>query len=109
MFFDQHRAFLSGSDGKGFLLEDLTDRFSTRFWYDGLGRLVVSQNSKQFAHQFEDPQGRAHFSYTKYDPLGRIVEVGQLASDREPTEAMLNAEEYPDNWNPVRERVTGLE
>jgi RHS repeat-associated protein len=40
-----------------------------KFWYDRLGRLVVSQNAKQAA---ED-----RYSYTIYDALGRITEVGQ--------------------------------
>jgi len=39
------------------------------FWYDVLGRLVVSQNAQQ-THD-------GNYSYTLYDPLGRITEVGQ--------------------------------
>lgn len=42
----------------------------SRFAYDQLGRLVVSQNAKQKA--------AGQFSYTKYDGLGRIVEVGEM-------------------------------
>jgi RHS repeat-associated protein len=41
----------------------------SHFWYDILGRLVVSQNEKQAAHD--------KYSYTLYDPLGRIIEVGE--------------------------------
>lgn len=41
----------------------------SRFWYDYLGRLVVSQNAQQAL------DGR--YSYTLYDELGRIKEVGQ--------------------------------
>ncbi len=41
----------------------------SNFWYDRLGRLVVSQNAKQ--------QTQNKYSYTLYDPLGRIQEVGQ--------------------------------
>ncbi|MBI3137598.1 MAG: RHS repeat protein [Sphingobacteriales bacterium] len=41
----------------------------SKFWYDALGRLVVSQNAKQLA------EGK--YSYTLYDGLGRISEVGQ--------------------------------
>jgi RHS repeat-associated protein len=41
----------------------------SRFWYDALGRLVVSQNPKQLVQR--------KFSYTKYDYLGRISEVGE--------------------------------
>jgi hypothetical protein len=48
------------------------------FWYDRLGRLVVSQNAKQKAASTTE-SGR-QYSYTKYDVLGRISEVGQLSN-----------------------------
>ncbi|MBS1652274.1 MAG: hypothetical protein JSU07_09720 [Bacteroidetes bacterium] len=60
------------------LLKEQSDLYSTRFWYDKLGRLVVSQNSKQFNKS--NPQNnlvKQAFSYTLYDALGRIVEVGE--------------------------------
>jgi len=41
----------------------------SKFWYDRLGRLAVSQNEKQLAAN--------NYSYTKYDQLGRITEVGE--------------------------------
>jgi hypothetical protein len=41
----------------------------TQYWYDRLGRLVLSQNAVQKPYLF---------SYTEYDPLNRIIEVGQL-------------------------------
>ena len=41
----------------------------SKFWYDRLGRLVVSQNAKQITTN--------NYSYTLYDVLGRITEVGQ--------------------------------
>jgi RHS repeat-associated protein len=44
---------------------------STFFWYDRLGRLVLSQNTKQ-----SKKPGKA-YSYTLYDALGRITEVGE--------------------------------
>lgn len=40
-----------------------------RFWYDLLSRLVISQNDKQLATH--------DYSYTNFDILGRITEVGQ--------------------------------
>ena len=43
------------------------------FWYDKLGRLVVSRNAKQKA--YSNPT----FSYTRYDDLGRIREVGEVS------------------------------
>jgi hypothetical protein len=41
----------------------------SKFWYDRLGRLAISQNAQQSAEN--------NYSYTKYDPFGRIVEVGE--------------------------------
>lgn len=45
------------------------DAGTSRFWYDRVGRLVVSQNAKQ-AQQ-------SRYSYTLYDAIGRITEVGE--------------------------------
>ena len=42
----------------------------SEFWYDPLGRLVVSQNDEQANDD--------DYSYTEYDALGRITEVGQV-------------------------------
>ncbi len=43
----------------------------TRFWYDELGRLIASQNAAQGINSY------GKISYTLYDDLGRIKEVGQ--------------------------------
>jgi RHS repeat-associated protein len=80
------------------IFRDRTHQLSSRFWYDQLGRLVLSQNSRQFAiesyldkeDQYKDlalPTGddrpiRA-YSYTLYDKIGRITEVGELLSREE--------------------------
>ncbi|MBK7883868.1 MAG: hypothetical protein IPJ81_08715 [Chitinophagaceae bacterium] len=45
------------------------DAGKSTFWYDILGRLAVSQNSQQVLDK--------KYSYTLYDQLGRITEVGQ--------------------------------
>jgi len=45
------------------------DGGTKRFWYDMLSRLNISQDDKQLSS--------ADYSYTKYDVLGRITEVGQ--------------------------------
>ncbi len=45
------------------------DAGESYFWYDRLGRLAISQNAKQALTNA--------YSYTLYDPLGRITEVGQ--------------------------------
>lgn len=57
----------------------------SRFWYDALGRLVASQNEKQAVTD--------RFSYTKFDELGRIVEVGELKA--EPT--LLDGDGLPNS------------
>src|SRR5690554_2572762 len=48
---------------------DAGDRYSNRFYYDRLGRLVVSQNARQEAEN--------KYSYTLYDALGRTIEAGE--------------------------------
>jgi RHS repeat-associated protein len=45
------------------------DGGNNRFWYDLLSRLVISQNDKQ--------QPGSNYSFTTYDIIGRITEVGQ--------------------------------
>ncbi|MFD0794732.1 RHS repeat-associated core domain-containing protein [Mucilaginibacter litoreus] len=51
------------------VLQNSPDGGTNRFWYDQLSRLMVSQNDKQLAAN--------NYSYTQYDALGRIIEVGQ--------------------------------
>lgn len=51
--------------------------YSTRFWYDKLGRLILSQNTKQFNGNGVPGNTRPRYSYTLYDELGRIKEVGE--------------------------------
>jgi RHS repeat-associated protein len=55
------------------------DADSSSFWYDTKGRLFASQNKEQRTPTDIDgttlPSNR--YSYTKYDGLGRIIEVGE--------------------------------
>lgn len=62
----------------------------SKFWYDELGRLVISQNAKQ--------QGNNQYSYTKYDELGRITEVGQLTSVNGITQAIAQDKDDLAGW-----------
>ena len=64
------------------------DAKESYFFYDRLGRLVVSQNAKQLNEQ--------KYSYTIYDELGRIAEVGQLANSTAITQAIS---QNPDDAN----------
>jgi RHS repeat-associated protein len=41
----------------------------TRYWYNDIGQLRFSQNAQQALD--------VTYSYTKYDPLGRVTEVGE--------------------------------
>jgi RHS repeat-associated protein len=50
---------------------DPGERYSSRFYYDKLGRLIVSENARQY--NGDDRK----FSYTLYDELGRVIEVGE--------------------------------
>lgn len=43
--------------------------YTARFYYDRLGRIVVSQNSRQLLE-------KQQYSYTLYDELGRVYEAG---------------------------------
>jgi RHS repeat-associated protein len=81
-FSDRYNGFIGGeydlsssnqTEPKGYarLLKDESELFSTYFYYDRLGRLIVSQNSKQFNADIK------RYSYTLYDELGRIEEVGE--------------------------------
>ena len=46
------------------------DAGTSLFYYDALGRIIFSKNAQQLISN--------KYSYTKYDELGRITEVGQL-------------------------------
>jgi len=55
------------------------DGDTSQFFYDRLGRLTASQNKEQKdTVSYSGSAGR--FSYTKYDALGRIIEVGEKSS-----------------------------
>ena len=58
------------------------DGGASEFWYDQVGRLVVSRNAKQNA---TSPKS---YSYTNFDPLGRITEVGEMQSSTTMTVAL---------------------
>ena len=89
--------------------QETPDGGTSLFWYDYLGRLVASQNAEQ--------QLNNQYSYTSYDALGRIIEVGQLTSVNAPDHLYngvglvdLNDEDFPYNnsWQNVTsyEQVT---
>jgi RHS repeat-associated protein len=64
----------------------------SRFWYDRLGRLAVSQNAKQLAASPD------RYSYTLYDTLGRITEVGEISSATAMTDNISRSVTALANW-----------
>jgi len=82
----------------------------SQFWYDDVGRLRFSQNAEQLAN--------GSYSYTKYDPLSRIIEVGEssedLLADNFLNPENLNSSSFPDNntndvtFTYYSEKATGI-
>ena len=73
----------------------------SRFWYDRLGHLVVSQN----AQQAEDGK----YSYTLYDELERMIEVGQKVTNAGMDQTISENDQALANWiqsSGAREQVT---
>lgn len=70
------------------LKQSSPDAGESNFWYDRLGRLVVSQN----AEQKQPLNGGAvnRYSFTTYDALGRIVTVGEKGGTNISTINTLN-------------------
>ena len=92
---DAQNGTLIGADGSVQSLNDQAEQFNSRFWYDELGRLILSQNARQFnITSYESPttvaKGRSAtnpgtvraYSYTLYDVIGRITEVGEILTDK---------------------------
>lgn len=78
-----------GSSFPAYQLVDNSDRYTTRYWYDKLGRLIISQNSKQAMVNLTTlPHPR--YSYTQYDALGRIVAVGEVAQSDKVATLLVN-------------------
>jgi RHS repeat-associated protein len=78
------------------------DGGASLFWYDRLGRLSVSQNAKQATAN--------QYSYTSYDYLGRITQVGQLTSSTPAADAITRNEASLQQWlnnaASTREQIT---
>lgn len=74
------------------------DAAYSNFWYDRLGRLAISQNAEQAAPSENQPQG-VKYSYTTYDDLGRINQVGQIVnSSRTVTDAITRDKAQLNAW-----------
>ena len=79
---DRSDFVFSGTGSTVGSFHDESDLYTSKFYYDELGRLVASQNSKQFNYP---TQG---YSYTLYDALGRITEVGEVLNSTPVTTAL---------------------
>ncbi|MGQ3012587.1 MAG: RHS repeat-associated core domain-containing protein [Flavobacteriales bacterium] len=51
------------------IVQKTPDGGISRFWYDNLGRIIISQNARQTGYVY---------AYTKYDAQSRITEVGEM-------------------------------
>lgn len=73
----------------------------SKFWYDRLARLSVSQNAKQILVN--------NYSYTLYDVLGRITEVGQKPQTTAMTQLISQDTTSLKNWmsgSGIKEQIT---
>ena len=91
---DRENGTMISASGSVSKLRDRSMQFGTRNWYDEMGRLVLSQNAKQFnIENYLSATDRAlvpvpvgmtvsnwvsAYSYTLFDDIGRIVEMGEL-------------------------------
>lgn len=89
--------------------QNTPDAGTSKFWYDRLGRLVVSQNAKQAAGaaSLQGSSGTPQYSYTLYDPLGRIMEVGQLGQSTAMQQSISQNEEGADGYDATITSISG--
>lgn len=66
--------------------QNTPDGDSSHFFYDALGRLVASQNADQLERG--NTLGKHIYSYTEFDELGRMIEVGEIEHTLQLTEAI---------------------
>jgi len=83
------------------VVQKTPDAGKSTFWYDRLARLVVSQNAKQILPD--------KYSYTLYDPIGRIIEVGQAEQSTSMTQTISQDTTGLQNWiaAATKEEITG--
>lgn len=84
------------------IAQQTPDAGASKFWYDRLGRLAISQNAKQALLN--------QYSYTTYDILGRISEVGEITSatamTKETSRSAENLIAWLNNANNTRTQIT---
>lgn len=86
----------------GMAIEQRTpDAGLSQMWYDRLGRNVISQNAKQAAEN--------KYSYTLYDELGRMMQVGQKPQSTAMTQTISQDSTALKNWlsdGGLKEQIT---
>jgi RHS repeat-associated protein len=68
----------------------------SELFYDRLGRFAASQNAEQLVSSVGDADNR--FTYTKYDALGRVVEVGEKTGGSFMSEGFARDKDILNNW-----------
>lgn len=82
------------------------DGGSTKFWYDHVGRIAVSQNARQAELKTNvitgNPLGAGYatqaYSYSRYDELGRTIEFGEFVQPTSMTKAIAKNPVSLFNW-----------
>jgi RHS repeat-associated protein len=83
--------------------QNTPDAATSHFWYDALGRLVASQNAQQLINN--------KYSYTLYDAIGRITEVGQKpqaanSMDQVLSQNPVNLDAWINTGGGTKEQIT---
>ncbi|MDJ1501195.1 LamG-like jellyroll fold domain-containing protein [Xanthocytophaga agilis] len=78
--------------------QNTPDGGTTNFYYNNKSQLRYSQNAKQVADGF--------FSYTKYDGLGRVVEVGESNQTKDPAVLTAQVENMSFPTSGLRQRTS---
>jgi RHS repeat-associated protein len=101
-YVNNENVFIGGAYSSGtpankviYKLSDGKDLLSTRFYYDRLGRIVASQNARQFKKS-APANNKYVYSYSLYDAKGRLKEVGEKTAP-----AMIESKVY-DNLGRIR-------
>lgn len=74
------------------------DADESEFWYDRLGRLTASQNKEQKENAGYNGATADRYSYTRYDNLGRIKEVGEKSGAEDIREIDMLDSTAVKNW-----------
>jgi RHS repeat-associated protein len=77
---DEVTFYAGAQAGEVSKITDMKDRYSIKLYYDILGRIAVTQNTKQYSKVWPTTGVADHlyYSYTLYDFKGRVVEIGEL-------------------------------